>query len=164
MSKFVVLALGLFSCATMNKFELKPEKHFFVISVDKAEKQFDNNKDIELAKVELESDEVYISNYRPIEMTYLQTSINKKKASFLNLFQDDIIPYTGMQKNRKQCLIGQFRNSVLFYSGPDNQWAECSGQKNTKLRALRIWEKCFDTLWQVTIKSENIERFKFQCL
>lgn len=163
MKKMILVSVLLSSCASFKKTDPYQIKHYFVISSNGVEKQFDNQANVDISRFQIAGTEIYVSNFSSINDDQMLRTIDRKKKSFLNFFQNDITPYTGIEKNRTQCLMSERQNSVEFFSGVDNQWAECAPLLPKKVPAIRIWKSCYQTLWQITIKTANPRDFVLKC-
>lgn len=159
----VLLIFALCSCSHPLKKGSDRSGQYFIISFHGSQKQFDNSVEIDLLHLQLSVADIYVSNFAAFDEVQMPFLIDKKKKAFLNLFQDDIIPYTGAEKNRSKCLLKVSEKQVDFLSGADNQWAECDLSNPQKARAVRLWKVCGQSLWQITIKFSEIADFKFQC-
>ena len=163
MIKIILIILLLCSCTHSFKKGSDPVGRYFIISNRDSQKQFNNLQEIDLIHFQLSNADIYVSSFAGLDEAYVTPAIDKKKKAFLNLFQDDIIPYTGLEKNRSKCLVKVSDTQVDFLTGPDNQWAECALISPKKALAARLWKACGKYLWQITIKSSEIADFKFQC-
>lgn len=161
--------LGLISCIqkpveTKNK---ESVDHAFQIRFLGTQKEFDNNEAITFSSMMIDNHEIYVSSFTQIKKEKINKFLDKRKNSFLNLFGNDVDPYTGKEIERKTCLQKINADSVEFFSGPRTSWADCriARSRNGKNpTALRKWILCENTVWEITIKSDQHDEVQFNCL
>ncbi len=93
-----------------------------------------------------------------------KTMISRRKTLFLDLFNDDVNPYTGLKVKKSDCLLKTETNIVIFYGGPGRQWADCHLNKKSQL-AARIWTVCKGSLFEVNAPlKKDLKLPKLTCL
>lgn len=114
-----------------------------------------NNVDVSNVLKILDGSKIYLSNYLDVPADRQKHFIDIKKRIFLELFQDDIEPYSHLVFKRALCLIRHDADIVIFNSGERTHWSNCSAanQKYTFSRkAIRFWRSCHGTVWEITVK------------
>ena len=159
-----ILTFFAFGCETLTS---APKDLTAVeISFNNQSKSFDNSIDLDLNYFLLADTEVYVANYTEIQSDNTSNFIKKRLSAFLNLFKDELNTYTGLVAYKSRCLVKSTDDVVIFYSGDKNFWSECRLKNNTAAQekiSYRFWKVCKNTVWEITLKSDQAESFKFNC-
>jgi hypothetical protein len=109
----------------------------------------------------------FITSFQGVDAQDMQRLIERRKKNFVDIFVDDQDPYTGRKYLRSRCLKKVSAQAVEFESGAGNLWSDCALSQNLKAEpapALRLWKICGRTLWEVTVKSQDVKEMSFSCL
>jgi hypothetical protein len=162
MIRCLVLVLLMASSCTHSKKNLL-QTHFR-LSIESLFHDFDNNQDQDFSLVSFPEAEVYVSNFLRIAPDQADKFIEKRKSSFLRLFQDDIDPYTLRKTKRRECLVKVDSHQIEFVPGEGKLWSDCKlSSKQAPQVAVRYWKVCHSTLWEITIKSKQPIDITFKC-
>lgn len=161
--RFTFLSFFALSCQHLNNDPASLNSSLFRIIILDESKTFENEKPLEFSLFFLKNNELYASNFASIHAKDFKNFINKRKNIFLNLFSDDVDPYTGTKNERKICLKKINLDSIEFFSGAKNNWADCQVNSNKKHYAIRQWILCQETAWEVTAKLSPMQKLSFEC-
>lgn len=121
--------------------------------------ELSHERDVSNLHKTLDGADIYISNYLDIPADRQQHFINLKKRNFIDLFQEDIEPYSRSVFKRNLCLVQQDEDSVVFNSGVEMYWSNCVAANKkyaSSAKSIRFWRYCQNTLWEVTVKSLEV--------
>jgi hypothetical protein len=124
----------------------------------KATHRFLAHGNVPLEKLSLEGTPAFVSLFTRPEGESGQLWTERRKKAFLQLFQDDRNPYTGLVSRRKRCLgDATAKGVVYFHSGPPPQWADCKSSKAGS-KAFRIWAACPGVYVEMTVLSLSAKK------
>jgi hypothetical protein len=129
------------------------------IKYNKEEKKVFNSDPQAYIEFELKAVKFYVSSFLNLDSFQAGKVLQKKKLFFTELFKDDLDPYTAQKILRKQCLKNVSDKKIVFYSGPQNLWADCrmnQPPKNSSSLSTRLWVICRQTLWEVTARTTDV--------
>lgn len=87
---------------------------------------------------------------------------DRRRGFFLELFKDDIEPYTRKMNPRSKCLIMQTPNQVEFLSGSPPAWSDCIYSK-IKRPFVRKWLPCGGFIWEITYENSTPLTWEIRC-
>ena len=158
---FLTFCLVLNGCAT----SAMSSKQVFQIKI--ANKKYSlNNFDSKSHSLISEKSLILAQSFMQVGSEYHDKFILDRKNIFLNLFKDDIDPYTGFNDFKSKCLINQNEQSVYFYSGSKSFLANCLFEPNNIKEdqiSIRLWKKCHNTIWELTLFKSDYVNTSFVC-
>lgn len=109
-------------------------------------------KGTEMLKENLANTTLYYTRFPKAE----ERVQDRRKKTFLSLFEDEVEPYTGRKLEKSKCINKIESQGVWFFSGEGANWSGCNFASSGP-KSVRLWKSCGGDLWEVTI--QNIETF-----
>lgn len=161
-SKIILFFLILSSCAT------QVETNIPMANIQISEHSFNLKNDINKTYTfNIGNKTLMAQSFSQISVGNQVNFIKDRKNYFLNLFKDDIDPYTGFNDKKSKCLVSQSENIVEFFAGKIDLLSHCLAKDKLNLvsnNAVRIWKICHNTVWELTLLKSDYELMKFSCL
>ncbi len=157
LNQFALLA-SLVTLVSCQSFEKKLSKDSLVISSADQTEYFEGKESHEFKKLQTSFGEFFVFKTEVQSPEDAQNLIERRRSFFIQLFEDDLDPYTGAKIERKMCLKGKAKDAIEFVPGPGVLWSDCRmNQKSSDLSpvAIRVWKACGLNLWEVTFKTES---------
>ena len=121
--------------------------------------ELSNTTDVSNLLKTFDTVDVYVSNYLDISADRQNHFKEQKKRNFLAHFHEDTEPYSRSVFKRNLCLVKEDADSVVFNSGIEIYWSNCSAAHHkyaSSAKSIRFWRYCQNTLWEVTVKSLEV--------